>query len=218
MAAQLSSGYSAGVGLGPGHCHFVTGGAPGEERASPALLHGTTEWQRLRVYAAADGMVHFYLNGVLRRSVRHDSIRSGDVRLGTNGAAYEYRDMSVLAQETRAPLLQVFRSSRVRNVQSSSVKGSASASASAEDRTDSGTQRRSYVGPAAGVVPLHELLQWMRREAERRDKHSRRFDGHEQVLPARARAPCPVPRAPCSVVDKWLMYIVYISYPQRKDS
>jgi len=94
------SGYNAGVGwwgdkFGAGVDGSITN--YGNDAGS------TSGWQTVRINAAADGNVYFYLGGVLKYTASNNNYQSGIVRFGNNCRNFQYRNFRVIATETPAP-------------------------------------------------------------------------------------------------------------------
>eukprot|EP01047_Picozoa_sp_COSAG01_P017021 COSAG01_NODE_889_length_12914_cov_3.351775_1_plen_4223_part_10 len=85
------SGYNLGLGWwGNG---FGTGKGSALQR-SATIIHGS-HWQNLRVNVRADGVVRFYLNGALKRTIIDNTLTKGVLRLGNNCRDFEYKDIVV---------------------------------------------------------------------------------------------------------------------------
>jgi len=88
------SGYNAGVGWWG---QYFGTGAPGAT-TSGKMPSTTKEWHTVRINAAADGKVYFYVDGELRRTVDHNQYQSGVIRLGNNCRNFEYKNLVVTEQ------------------------------------------------------------------------------------------------------------------------
>jgi hypothetical protein len=83
------SGYGAGVGWWSNQ--FGTS-AGGKFMGNKVIVHKAA-WQTVRIYAAADGKVYYYLNGGLERTITDNKLTKGVIRLGNGCADWEYKDI-----------------------------------------------------------------------------------------------------------------------------
>merc|ERR1719270_1793312 len=84
------TGYNAGLGWWDKYFGY---GFPAPHKN--AQTHDTKEWHTVRINAAADGEVYFYLDGELQRQVTQNTYQSGVIRLGINCKTYEYKNLVV---------------------------------------------------------------------------------------------------------------------------
>ena len=85
------SGYNAGVGWGGN----VFGTAVAGAISKPANGVYATNWNTVRINAAKDGKVYFFVNGVLKKTETNRKYNSGVIRLGNNCRDYLYRNVRV---------------------------------------------------------------------------------------------------------------------------
>jgi hypothetical protein len=84
------SGYNAGLGWWANRFGY---GTPG---AKAAVIHvHRNNWKTVRIYAAGDGNVYFFLNGALERVVKDTQLWGGAIRVGNNCRDYQYRNLIV---------------------------------------------------------------------------------------------------------------------------
>jgi hypothetical protein len=84
------TGYNAGIGW------WSNGFGTGAPSASRAIIHvHKKDWQTVRIYAADDGNVYFFLNGGLEKVVKDNKFTSGPIRLGHGCRDFEYRNIVV---------------------------------------------------------------------------------------------------------------------------
>jgi hypothetical protein len=85
------SGYNAGLGWWGNGFGTAVGGKPHKTKI---IVHKAA-WQTVRIYAAADGKVYYYLNGALERTETDSKYTKGGIRLGNNCVGWQYKDIVV---------------------------------------------------------------------------------------------------------------------------
>merc|ERR550514_110523 len=93
------SGYNAGVGW---WAHYFGAGVDGSITNYGTDGGATSGWQTVRINAAADGNVYYYLGGSLKYTVSDNNYQSGIIRLGNNCRNFQYRNL-VVTTNTDAP-------------------------------------------------------------------------------------------------------------------
>jgi len=58
----------------------------------------SSDYQTLRINAAADGKVYYYLDGKLKHQVSDASLKSGKIRLGNNCRNFQYKNLRIRRQ------------------------------------------------------------------------------------------------------------------------
>jgi len=93
------SGYNAGVGW---WAHYFGAGVDGSITNYGTDGGATSGWQTVRINAAADGKVYYYLGGSLKYTATNNNYQSGIIRLGNNCRNFQYRNL-VVTTNTDAP-------------------------------------------------------------------------------------------------------------------
>jgi hypothetical protein len=108
QTATRHSGYNAGIGW---WAKYFGAGVDGSISKRGNNNGQTSSWHTVRINAAADGKVYFYLDGQLRYTVANNKYQSGVIRLGNNCRNFEYKDLAVNVQQvptlpapTKAPI------------------------------------------------------------------------------------------------------------------
>merc|ERR1711998_497814 len=93
------SGYNAGVGW---WAHYFGAGVDGSITNYGTDGGATSGWQTVRINAANDGKVYYYLGGSLKYTATDNNYQSGIIRLGNNCRNFQYRNL-VVTTNTDAP-------------------------------------------------------------------------------------------------------------------
>ena len=86
------SGYNAGIGW---WAHHFGAGKDGSISKYGGNNGATSSWHTVRINAASDGYVYFYLDGSLRHKIKDNSYQKGTISLGHNCRNYEYKNLIV---------------------------------------------------------------------------------------------------------------------------
>merc|ERR1719510_1991610 len=85
------SGYNAGLGWWRSH---FGAGSPGP--AARGNTNGAvSNWHTIRISVLANGIVHYYLDGILRHTDNDMKYTSGKIRLGNNCREFAYKNLKV---------------------------------------------------------------------------------------------------------------------------
>jgi hypothetical protein len=87
------TGYNAGVGWWRNHFGAGVDGRIG--RRGNNAGNNLRAWHTVRINAAADGKVYFYINGQLRYSIVDNRYKSGHIRFGKGCRDYQIKDVQV---------------------------------------------------------------------------------------------------------------------------